>query len=98
MRFPKIKTKKIKDLLKKLPRTLAEKILLTIFILLIFALITGCLIFYQYSFLAEKREPEVLKTTLKFQEKTYENVLKIWQEKEKRFQETDLKEYPDLFR
>ena len=98
MRFPKIKTKKIKDFLKKLPRTLAEKSFLTFFILLIFALIIGCLIFYQYSFLVEKRKPEVLKTPLKFQEKTYENVLKIWQEKEKRFEEADLKIYSDPFR
>jgi len=98
MKIPKLKTKKIIDFFKKLPRTLGERSFLTFFILLIFALIFGAIVFYKYSFLVQKKEPEVSETPLKFQEKNYEAVLKIWQEKEKRFGEADSKIYPDPFR
>ena len=94
----KLKVKKVGGFFKKLPRTLGEKSLLTFFILLIFAIIIGYLVFYKYSFSVGKREPEAPKTLLEFQEKTYEEILKAWQEKEKRFEETDLKLYPDPFR
>ena len=97
----KLKVKKVGGFFKKLPRTLGEKSLLTFFILLTFAIIIGCLIFYKYSPATKfggGGEPEAPKTLLEFQEKTYEEVLKVWQEKEKKFEETDLKLYPDPFR
>ncbi|NCO80161.1 hypothetical protein GW869_00010 [bacterium] len=98
MKIPKLKSKTIKESFKKLLRTLGERSLLTFFTLLIITLIIGSLVFYKYSFLAEKKEPEVSGAPLTFQEKNYEAVLKIWQEKEKRFNEADLKEYPNPFR
>ena len=54
MKIPKIKTKKIKDSLKKLPRVLGENAFLAFLGLLVIALILGGLIFYKYSFLVEK--------------------------------------------
>jgi len=98
MKIPKLKLKKIKDFLTKLPRTLGERAFLTFLGLLLIALIFGGLIFYKYSILVEKAEPEISEIPLKFKEKTYQDVLKIWQEKEKRFEEADLKEYPNPFR
>jgi len=98
MKIPKLKLKKIKDFLKKLPRTLGERAFLTFLGLLLIALIFGGLVFYKYSILVEKAEPEISEIPLKFKEKTYQDVLKIWQEKEKRFEEADLKEYPNPFR
>jgi len=62
------------------------------------AFIFGGFIFYKYNILAQKAEPEITEKPLQFKEKTYQDVLKIWQEKEKRFNEADLKEYPDPFR
>ena len=96
MKIPKLKLKKVTDFLKKLPRILGEHSSLTFFGFLLIALILGGFVFYQYSFLAEKEKPEAFQP-LKFKEKTYEAILKTWQEKEKRLEETDFKEYPDPF-
>ena len=98
MKIPKFKTEKIKQFFKKLPRTLGEHSFLTFLGFLLIALILGGLIFYKYSFLVEKEKPEVLEKPLKFKEKTYEAVLETWQEKEKRFEEVNSKEYPGPFR
>jgi len=97
MKIPKLKAKKITDFFRKLPRIAGEKSLLTFFILLFFALVVGCFVFYKYNSLVEKREREVSETPLKFQEKTYQDILKIWQEKEEKFEEADSKTYPDPF-
>jgi len=95
---PKLKTKKIKDFFKKLPRTLGEKALLTFLGFLFLALIFGGIIFYKYGILAQKAEPQITEKPFQFEEKTYEGVLKIWQEKEKRFEAADLKIYPNPFK
>lgn len=97
MKIPRLKIKEIRQFLKKLPRTLGEKNFLTFLGLLLIALIFSGFIFYKYSFLAEKEKLEVLEKPLKFNEKVYQEVLKIWQEKEKKFEETNFKEYPDPF-
>ena len=94
----KIETKKIKKFLKGLPRVLAERAFLTFLFLFLMVLIIGGIVFYKYNVLAKKAEPQILEQPFQFQEKTYQSVLKAWQEKEKRFKETDLKEYPNPFR
>jgi len=98
MKIPKIKTKKTKEFFQKLPRILGENAFLIFLGLLIIALILGGFIFYKYSILVAKMEPQVIEKPLQFKEKTYQAVLKFWQEKEKRFQEVDFKEYPNPFR
>ena len=98
MKIPKLKVKKIKEFLKKLPRTLGERAFLTFLGLLLVALIFGGIIFYQYNILVKKAEVQITEELLQFQTNTYQDVLKIWQEREKKFQETDFKEYPDPFR
>jgi len=99
VRIPKLKIKKIKQFLKKLPRTLGGRSFLTFLGLLLIALIFSGLVFYKYSPLTKIGGGlEVLEKPLKFNEKVYQEVLKIWQEKEKKFEETNFKEYPDPFR
>ncbi len=97
MKIPKFKIKEIKQFLKKLPRTLGKRSFLTFLGLLLIALIFSGFFFYKYSFLAEKGKLEVLEKPLKFNEKVYQEVVKIWQEKEKKFEETNFKEYTDPF-
>ena len=97
VKIPRLKIKETRQFLKKLPRTLGEKSFLTFLGLLLISLIFSGFIFYKYSFLAEKEKLEVLEKPLKFNEKVYQDVLKIWQEKEKKFEETNFKEYPDPF-
>lgn len=96
--IPKVKLKKVKDFLKKLPRILGEKAFLTFLGLFFLSLIFGAFIFYKYSILIKEIEPQITEKPLQFKEKTYQEVLKIWQEKEIKFRETDFKEYPDPFR
>ena len=97
VKIPRLKIKETRQFLKKLPRTLGEKSFLTFLGLLLISLIFSGFIFYKYSFLAEKEKLEVLEKPLKFNEKVYQDVLKIWQEKEKKFEETNFKKYPDPF-
>ncbi len=97
MKIPKLEVKEIKQSLKKLPRTLGERSFLTFLGFLLIALIFSGFFFYKYSFLAEKGKLEVLEKPLKFNEKVYQEVVKIWQEKEKKFEETNFKEYTDPF-
>lgn len=93
----KIETKKIKGFIKRLPKRLAENSFLTFLALFLISLIFGCLVFYKYGILIQKAKPETIEKPLKFDEKTYQNILKIWQEKEKKFKEVDFKEYPNPF-
>lgn len=100
MSTPKIKFKKIKDFLKNLPPALGERAFLTFLCLLFFSLIFGGFVFYKYSILIEKETPQIItpEELNQFDRKTYEEVVKIWQEKEKRFESPESKEYPDPFR
>ena len=93
-----LKFKKIEVFLKKLPKILGEKAFLTYLGLLILALILGGFIFYQYNILAKKTEVQITEKLLRFEEEVYNKVLKIWQEKEEKFEGADLKKYPDPFR
>jgi len=97
MKIPKLKKKKIKGFLKKLPKILGLHAFLTFLALLLFSLIGAGIIFYRYSILVEKTELDVSESLLQFKEKTYQEVLKTWQEKEKKSREADLKQYLDPF-
>ena len=98
MKIPKLKTKQIKEFLKRIPRILGARAFLTFLWFLFFSLIGAGLIFYRYSILAEKQKLEVSEEPLQFKEEIYQQVLSVWQEKEKGFEGADLKEYPDPFR
>ena len=98
IKLKKIQLKKFLTFLKKLPRILGEKAFLTFLGLMVFSLIFGAFLFYKYSFLTKKIEPQITERPLKFKEKTYEDVLKAWQEREERFNKAEFKEYPNPFR
>lgn len=99
MKIPKLKIKEIKKPFKKLPRVLAERALLTFLGLFLLSLIFGLIVFYKYSLLVQKAEPQITeRPPREFNEKIYQEILRVWQEKEERFQAVDTKEYPDPFR
>ena len=98
IKLKKIQLKKFVTFLKKLPRILGEKAFLTFLGLMVFSLIFGAFLFYKYSFLTKKSEPQIPESPLKFKEKAYEDVLKAWQEREERFNKAEFKEYPNPFR
>ena len=98
MKFPKIKFKKIKNFLRKIPLILAERAFHTFLILFCFSLLVGFLIYLRCNSLIEKTEKiQITEKEFRFQEEIYQNVIKFWEEKEKRFKETDFKEYENPF-
>lgn len=88
---------KIKIFFKKLPRLIAERAFLSYLILFLISLISGGFILYQYNILANKKEVKILENHLQFDEKTYKDVLNIWQERERKFKESGTKKYFDIF-
>ncbi len=97
MKIPKVKTKNIKDFSKKIPKKLAVYAFLTFLgILLIFSIIS-VFIFYQNVILAQRKEIEVSESPLGFDKITYQQILDIWEQKEKRFNELDSEEYLNIF-
>ena len=96
--FSRTKFNKLKYFLKKIPRILAENSFLTIIVLFFLSLILGGFIYYKYFILVKAIEPQIIKTPLQLEEKTFQKILNEWIEREKRFQETNLKEYPNLFK
>ena len=88
---------KTKKFLGKVPLIITTHAFWACLILFILSLAIGANLFYKYSILAQRAEPEGLEQTVLFKERTYQKVLEIWQEREKRFQEADFKEYSDPF-
>ena len=97
MRFPKFKLNKFKEKLGKTPRILGERAFLTSLVCILFALILGGLIIYKYGILIQKVEPQIFKKPLQFQENLYQKILAEWEARQKKFEETELKIYPDPF-
>ncbi|MBI2038559.1 MAG: hypothetical protein HYT19_01380 [Candidatus Nealsonbacteria bacterium] len=98
MKFPKIKANIIIIFLRKAPKAIAERAFLSFLLLFLVSLVLGGLILYQYHILTKKKEVTRLENPIQFQEETYENILKIWQEREKKFKEAGSKKYFDIFK
>jgi cbb3-type cytochrome oxidase subunit 3 len=98
MNLSRIKTKEIGESLGKLVFIMAEKAFLTFLGLFVIVLIFGAIIYYHYNILAKKEEAQTIKEPLQFQEKSYQNVSRAWQERERKFEEADQKEYPSPFK
>jgi hypothetical protein len=92
-----IKIKDFANFLKKIFWKIGENPLPAFFILLVLALIFGGLIFYQYSFLAEKKEPQITERKIQFKEELYQKILEGWEIRQRKFEEAEFKEYRDLF-
>jgi len=96
----KIKSKKFQKIttfFKRLPRVTAENAFLTSLIFLIIAMVLGGLAFYKYSILVEQKEPELPEKPFYFNENGFQDILKIWQERQIRFEQADSKEYLNPF-
>ncbi len=96
MKIPKIK--RIFSFLEKLPKASAEKAFLTFLVFLLISLLFGGFLFYRYSVLAKPAAGISSKEeSLEFKEKVYQEILKIWQERDEEFGLTNSKKYPDPF-
>ena len=83
--------------IKTLAFYLAEHCFGLFLVLTLFALICNGFVFYKYSIVAEKQQIQDLGVVLKFQENIYQDILEIWSEQERKFEESENKEYPSLF-
>lgn len=93
-----IKVKQIKKFLEKLFMAIIQHAFWVCLILFFLSLIFGGYLFYENSTLVKKTEIQVLDEPPLLKEKTYQDILEVWQEQERKFKETDFKEYPDPFR
>jgi len=92
-----IRPKQLIDSLANLITLAAEYAFITSLVFLAVSLIIGSLVFYKYSILPEKTEVPVEEVPLQFNEQTYQAVAKQWEDREKRFNEVDKKEYTNPF-
>lgn len=97
MKFKSVKLKGVKGFFKKIVVFLGQYAFLTFLILFLLSLVFSGLIFRKYSVLAKKAEPTISGKQVQFNQGAYQNVLKTWQEKEKRLIEADSKQYPNPF-
>ncbi|MFH1308487.1 MAG: hypothetical protein ABIH51_00555 [Patescibacteria group bacterium] len=88
--------KKIQNVIGIFLIFLVKHIAFTCVFLFFFSLIFGFLIFYKYSILADKIEFESFKY-IQLDEEKYQNILLIWEEQEKRFLDTNSKQYLNPF-
>ncbi len=93
----KIEINKIKEFFKNLSRSLAEHAFLTFLALFFISLIIGGYLFYQYSILAQKVQPKIIREPIQFKEDLYQKILQEWQIRQERFEKADIKEYPNFF-
>ena len=97
-KLKQIKLNKIKGFFKKLLRILGENTFLTSLMLILISSILGSMVFYKYSVLVEQKETETLIKPPLLEEEILKDVLKIWQERQKKFDEAGFKEYPNPFK
>jgi len=90
--------KKIGNFFSKLPRFLGERAFLTFIGLLIIFLAFSVYLYYKYIFLVEKAEPKPTEAISQLNEEKFQKIMEISEEKRKRFEEADKKQYPDPFK
>jgi len=92
--FKKINFKKV---LESQIKFWASRAFLAYLLLLFFGLIFGGFMFYKYGFLIQKTKPELIKKPFQFKENVYQEISEKWKELEIKFQNAELKSYPNLF-
>jgi len=94
---PKIKFTRIKKILKKTLWILGKKAFLVFLVLLFFGIAFSVILFYQSSASAKKSQQGTLEKPLQLDEELLGKVLRIQEEREKIFNETEQKQYLDPF-
>lgn len=89
--------KKLGSFFKKLPIFLGENAFLIFLGLLLLSLVSGGIVFFRYHTLSEKEFPQIIDGQLQFDNKAYQEILQIWEERGQVFEKTTLKEYISPF-
>ena len=94
----KIKLDKTKKFLGNFLLITAKQSFLSCLFLFVLALIFGGFLFCQYIIKAQTAKIEITEKPFLLNEETHQEVLRIWQVREKKFSEADSKEYSNPFR
>jgi len=95
--FKIFQLKKLGSFLKELPIVLGKNAFLIFLGLLLLSLSSGGIVFFRYYTLSEKEVPQIIDGQLQFDNKTYQEILEIWEERGQLFEKTTLKEYVSPF-
>jgi hypothetical protein len=98
IKFPQIKKIFKSKVIYKFFLVLVKHFVFTSLFLLFIAALLSFLIFYKYTFLNKRIEIEVSDKKSIFKEELYEKILKILEERDKKFKEADNKEYINPFK
>ena len=92
-----LKLMRIKKLLKELPTFLAVHAFLAFLTFFLLDLILSGIIFYKYNILLGKEGSGVFYTQSQFKENSLNNIMGILEERDKKFNEADSKQYLNPF-
>lgn len=96
LKIKKINLQKTRRFLEKLPVKAANNIFRSFLVLLSLSLLLGAFVLWRFYFSSTKEEVAP-SHSFKFDDRSYQQVLTTWEEKEESLKETDSKQYPDLF-
>ena len=90
------KTKNILSNLSKIPVFLTEHLFFCFLAVIFSVIFLANLLFYKYYILSQEITPEDKQEQLIVNEKSYNDLLKIWEKQDKKFQNSESKNYLDL--
>ena len=97
MKSKKIKIKKTEKVFKKVPLFLVKHAFEVALVLFLLALLIGLAVFYRYNFLTKKNEIEISGQVCPLEDIVYTNVLGVWKKHDQMSEQTDTKDYYNMF-
>ncbi|MFH1423358.1 MAG: hypothetical protein ABIG29_00135 [Candidatus Nealsonbacteria bacterium] len=88
---------KLKNICNAFLKGLAGNLLPAVAILFLVVLVLGALVFYRYDILVRTSQSNSIGGTVQFQKELYQQILKEWQTRDKRFAAADAQSYIDPF-
>lgn len=84
--------------LGKIPVFVAEHFLFSFLVVVFCVIFLANLLFYKYYILNQELTPGTEQGKIAINDKSYNDLLKIWAEQDKRFQDSDSKNYLDILK
>lgn len=88
---------KVKNFITGSPKMLAEHAFLGFIILFFITALFGEFLFYTYYISIEKTELQSAKKEIEIKEKTRQELLEYWRERDEIFKSADTKQFPNIF-
>ncbi|MDO8424783.1 MAG: hypothetical protein Q7S70_02470 [bacterium] len=98
MDLPKLEIKKIKIFFTRIPRVLAKNAFLTFLGLFLIVLAGNGILFYKYNISVKKADLKITDQPIEFPKDIHDQILRIWQEREKKLGEIGSRGYLNPFK